>query len=187
MKKKLLKIFALIFCAGLFLTGCASVSDVKDSEGKNISYAEPVYFQGQVAKIGDYLYYGNSYADISTEEFDYTKSTEFSYMARVNLSSISFDDEVLEDNKIHTAPKNVEKVIANRVAGYVNQEMYAYGDYIYFTSANTHKTSTMLNDYSMVSLFRVKFNGDGLQELGTFTYDENSTITLFIKSRSKCW
>lgn len=178
MKKNLLKIFALIFCLGFFLTGCASLADVRDGEGNAIKFDSPVYFQGQVAKIGNYLYYGNAYSDITAENYDYNGQTKSSYLARVNLSDLAFKDGVLNDNKKHTAPINTEKVITDRVAGYVNQEMYAYGEYLYFTSANIHKTNTMLNDYSMVSFFRVKFNGTGLQELGTFTYDENSTITL---------
>ena len=70
MKKKLLKIFAIIFCATLFLTGCATVSDVKDNNGDKIYFAEPVYFEGQVAKVGDYLYYGNGYGDITTDAFN---------------------------------------------------------------------------------------------------------------------
>ena len=32
----LLKIFILVFCIALFLTGCATVSDVKDKNGKNV-------------------------------------------------------------------------------------------------------------------------------------------------------
>lgn len=178
MKKKLLKIFAFIFCAGLFLTGCATVSNVQDAMGNKISFDAPVYYQGQVAKVGDYVYYGNAYTDISGEEFKYTKARKSSYLARVDLSSLSYDEEVLKENYNHTSPLGVEKVNGKKLAGYVNQEMFAYGDYLYFTSANVHKSSSMQNDYSMVSLFRVRFNGDGLKEIGTFTNDENSSITI---------
>ena len=178
MKKKLLKIFAFIFCSGLCLTGCATVSDVKDNSGNNIYFDKPEYFQGQVAKVGDYLYFGNAYADITEDGFNYSSSASNAYLARVNLKSLSFDEDVLEDNYSHSSPEGIEKVNGDKLVGYVNQQMYAYGDYLYFTSANIHKTDTMLNDYERVSLFRIKFNGDGLQELGTFTYDENSTITL---------
>lgn len=187
MKHKFLKIMTLVFCMALFLTGCATVSDVFDQNGKEIYFDDPAYFQGQVAKIGDYLYYANAYVDVTSEGFSYEENAKVAYLNRINLSDIKFADDVLDVNYDHSSPLGIEKVNGDKLVGYQNQQMYAYGSYLYFTSANIHKTEDMLNEYEKVSLFRVKFNGDGLEEIGTFGNDENSTITLQKGSDGKCY
>ena len=179
MKTKFLKIITLVFCMALFLTGCATVSDVLDKNGKQIYFEDPVYFQGQVARVGDYLYYANAYVDVTTEDgFNYAENAKVAYLNRINLDEIKFADDVWDENYDHTSPLGIEKVNGEKLVGYQNQQMYAYGNYLYFTSASVHKTEDMLNEFDKISLFRVAFNGDGLTEIGTFGNDENSTITL---------
>lgn len=188
MKTKFLKIVTLVFCMALFLTGCATVSDVLDKNGKQIYFEDPVYFQGQVAKVGDYLYYANAYVDVSTEgSFNYEESAKVAYLNRINLEDIKFADDVWDENYDHTSPLGIEKVNGDKLVGYQNQQMYAYGSYLYFTSASVHKTEDMLNEFDKISLFRVAFNGDGLTEIGTFGNDENSTITLQKGSDGKAY
>lgn len=181
MKKHLLKIFALVFCMALFLTGCATVSDVK-LDGKKVYYEDAQYYQGQVVKVGDYLYYGNGYTASDSDDFKYKKAAKSGYLSRLNVKeNFEFDDKVKDVNKVHTTPENVEQVNDEKLIGFQYQQMYALGEYIYFISANTHKTSDMENDYSQVSLFRVKYNGDGLKELvnnSAFKTGEGSAITL---------
>ena len=177
MKNKFLKVFALIFCFAIFLTGCASLASIKDEEGNKISFAEPVYFEGQVAQIGDYLFYGSAYSDVADEGFNYKSAAKKGSLSRLNVENMKFDKGISDVNKKHSSPSNIEKV-SSKLAGYANQEMFAYGQYLYFTSANTAKSEDMLNDYTQVSLFRIKFNGEGLKKLGTFKYDEKSVITL---------
>ena len=181
MKKHLLKIFALIFCMALFLTGCATISDVK-IDGKKVYFTDAQYYQGQVVKVGDYLYYGNGYTASDSEGFSYKKARKSGYLSRLNVEEgLKFDEDVKSANKKHTTPEGVEKVSDEKLIGFQHQQMYALGEYIYFTSANTHKTSDMESDYSQVSLFRVKFNGKGHKELvnnSAFKTGEGSAITL---------
>ena len=181
MKKRFLRIFALIFCVALFMTGCATVSNVKIN-GKDAYFENLQYSQGQALVVGDYVYFGNGYTSSSDSGFDYNSATSTGYLSRLNLTSnLTFGSDVKEEDKIYTTPNQTEKVSDKKLIGYQNQDMYALGDYIYFSSANTHKTTSMENDYTMVSLFRVKFNGNGLKELvknTAFKQGSGSTITV---------
>ncbi len=174
MKKNILKFLSVLFCVAFFLTGCATVSDVYNKDGSSIYYGDVKYYQGQIVQVGDYIYYGNGYTDASGEDFDYSLASQTGYLSRLNVSNpFNYDEDTAESAKTNTSPLGIEKV-NDKLIGYQNQDMFALGNYIYFTSANTHKTSNLENDYSQVSLFRVKFNGDGFQEFGTFRNDENS-------------
>ena len=176
MKKKFLKLFAMIFSVALLVTGCATVSNVYDENGDPIYFETPTFFGGQVAKIGNYLYYANGYTDASAESFDYNTAAQTGYLARIDLSTdFVFDEETEDSLKPNTSPENSEKV-SDRFVGYQNQNMFAYGSYLYFTSTNTHRTSSLENDYSRVTLFRVAFNGDNLTEIYTTRYDDSSSI-----------
>ena len=173
MKKHLLTLCSFVFCVALILSGCATVSDVY-KDGKSIFFDDIAYFEGQVAVVGDYLYYANGYADITASDFNYSSASKNAYLSRVKISS-NFDYASGVEDRQNTSPKGIEKV-SNKLVGYKNQNMFALGSYLYFTSANTHKTNTMENDYTQVSLFRVKFNGDSQEELGTFKHDDNSIL-----------
>lgn len=173
MKKHLITLCSFVFCMALILSGCATVSDVYKN-GKPVYFDNIAYFEGQVALVGDYLYYANGYADISADGFDYSKSVSEGYLSRLKISSTLSYAKNAEDTQ-NTTPNGVEKV-SGKLVGYKNQNMFALGSYLYFTSANTHKTSAMENDYTQVSIFRVKFNGDGQEELGTFKHDDNSIL-----------
>lgn len=175
---KKLKILTLICALALILTGCATVSDVVDKNGKSFYYEEVVYNQGQVVQVGDYIYYGNGYTSISDSEFNYDKAAKSGYLARINTSKdFTYDSKIETEYIKNSSPKGIEKV-NKKLAGYDNQNMFALGSYIYFTSANTHKNSSLENDYTQVSLFRVKFNGDDFKEIETFRHDGNSIITV---------
>lgn len=181
MKKNILKVIALVFCMAFFLTGCASLSDVK-VDGKKVNYTDVQYYQGHVLKVGDYLYYGNGYTASDATGFSYKKAKRSGYLARINVSKdFVYDSDVELVNQKHTSPKGVQRVNEDKLIGFQYQDMYALGEYIYFTSANTHKTSNMESDFSQVSLFRVKYNGDDFKELvknSAFKTGEGSAITL---------
>lgn len=183
-RKNLIKIFILIFCIALFLTGCATVSDVKDKNGNNIYFDEVAYFNGQVAIIGDYVYYGNSYSASDGDAFDYNVATSTGYLNRVNLSNLKYDTTEDEDGYIDPSPIGTEEILNSRsmVVGFQNQYMFALGEYLYFTAVNNHRDSSDSVDYTQISLFRVKFNGDGFEELNghlsTFRCDENTILTV---------
>lgn len=178
MKKNIFKALAILFCMALCLTGCATVSNVTNKDGSKIYYEDIQYFQGQVAVIGDYLYYGNSYTASDGEDFNYNDAAKTGYLARLYIGDrLSYNNEADKDGYVDPSPEGVKKV-NSKLAGYQNQYMFALGDYLYFTSANTHKLSNTENDYTRVSLFRIKFNGDGLKEIDTFRYDEKSQMTV---------
>ena len=179
MKKNLFKILSMIFCFAFLMVGCATVSDVFDKYGNPIYFKEVEYFQGQVAQIGDYIYYGNGYTASDGEDFNYETAASTGYLARLDVSGrLTYDEDVDSAEWKNTSPLNIQTVLNNKLIGYQNQNMFALGYYLYFTSANTHRTSSLENDYTQVSLFRIKFNGDGLEELDTFRHDENSFITV---------
>lgn len=174
---KKFKLLTGLFALAVLITGCATVSDVVDKNGKTVYYDDIVYNQGQVVQVGDYLYYGNSYVDASASDFDYGVSAKTGYLARVNVEEkLKFDSSVTDEYKTSTSPNGILKV-NDKLVGYQNQCMFALGSYLYFTSANTHKDSSLENDYTQVSLFRVKFNGDKFEEFGTYKHDSNSVIT----------
>ena len=176
MKKKFIKLFTMIFAVALLLTGCATVSDIFDENGQPYYFEEVEYFGGQVAQIGSHLYFANGYSDSSADDFDYSTASQTGYLARINLGqSFTFDEEATDTN--NSSPLGSEKV-SDRFVGYQNQNMFAYGSYLYFTSTNTHRTDELQNDYSRVTLLRVKFNGDGLQEIYTTRFDDNSQISV---------
>lgn len=178
MKKNILKTIALLFCMALCLSGCATVSNITNQDGSKIYYDDVQYFQGQVALIGDYLYYGNGYTASDGDDFNYNDAASTGYLARLYVGeNLQYDLSEDDDGYVDPSPVGVEKV-NDKLTGYQNQYMFALGDYLYFTSANTHKLSNTENDYTRVSIFRVKFNGDGFKEIDTFRYDENSQITV---------
>lgn len=157
MKKRFLKISSLIFGLAFILTGCATVSNVKN-DSKDI-----LYYGGNVVTVGDYTYFANAYTPYtSTTDFDYKGNSQVSYLARINNNDLKADGKDF-------SPKEVEKV-NDKVAGFQNQDMFVLGDYIYFTSMNTHQNSKLENNYSLVTLWRSKLNGDGLKELFTTEY-----------------
>ena len=172
------KILSAVLGLSLLLTGCATVGDVKGTNGKNIYFDEIAYNQGQVVQVGDYVYYGNAYFSSSDSSFSYSKSQKKGYLSRINTSKdFTYDSSVEVEDRQNTTPKEAQKVNGDKLVGYQNQNMFALGSYLYFTSANTHKNSSLENDYTQVSLFRIKFNGDKFEEIATYKHDENSIIT----------
>lgn len=170
-RKNLAKACFALLALPLVLTGCATVGDVLDENGKSIYFEDITFFGGNGVKVGDYLYYANGYTAVDDgSSYDYNSAKETGYLSRINLS------DGVNAPSHQEAPENVEVVDKDHAVGYENQYMFAYQNYLYFTSANQHKTSSLENDYTRVSMFRVKFNGDKMEELFTIRYDENSFI-----------
>ncbi len=156
----------MVFCVALFLTGCATVSHPLDGNGNKIEYEDIHYNQGQVLKIGDYLYFGNGYVASDGSDFDYDDSTEYTFLSRINTSErLKFDESVSSSKWATTTPNGVEVVNDDKVFGSQLQNMFALGEYIYFAAPNEHKTKDMESDYTKVSLFRMKFDGSKVKEL----------------------
>ena len=63
-RKNLAKACFAVLALPLVLTGCATVGDVLDENGKSIYFEDITFFGGNGVKVGDYLYYakeGHSY------------------------------------------------------------------------------------------------------------------------------
>ena len=75
------------------------------------------------------------------------RAAETGYLSRINLS------DGIGASSNQEAPNDVEKV-NDRAVGYENQYMFAYQNYLYFTSANQHQTASLENDYTRVSVFQ---------------------------------
>lgn len=158
MKKKFLaKIAGGVFATALLLTGCATVSNVHNESTKMI------YNGGSAVTVSGYTYFANAYTPYSSStDFDYKANSNVSYLARVN-------NEQLTSDGMDFSPKVVDKV-KKIVAGYQNQDMFILGDYLYFTTMNTLQYQTLQHDYSLVSLCRVKLNGDNFSKIYTTEY-----------------
>lgn len=182
MKKRILKIFTMIFCMALFLTGCATVSRPTDSNGNKIVYEDIHYNQGQVLTIGDYLYFANGYNASDSDSYDYKASAQYTSLSRIKLGeNLTFKDDVDSSKWATTTPNGVESVNSKMVFGSQLQNMFALGEYIYFASPNQHKTKDMESDFSKVSLYRMKFDGSGVKELiknTAFTIGSKGNITV---------
>ncbi len=159
MKKHLTKLLSILFGATILLTGCATVSNIKN-DNKDL-----IYYGGNVVTVGDYTYFSNAYTESTSsdkETFDYRGKSEISYLARINNSKIDTKGKDF-------SPSKVDKV-NSKVTGYQNQDMFVLGNYIYYTSMNTHKDSNLKHDYSLVTFWRSKLNGDSVKELFTTEY-----------------
>lgn len=156
MKKNIIKIMTIVCAFAFILTGCATVGNIPNPN------KELIYNGGGVVQVGSHLYFGNAYTPVGDSDtgFAYDDNAKISYMNRLNLEGDFGTSENYE------SPKGSEKV-NKKVVGYENQYMFVLGDYIYFTSANTHKSSSLENKYKLVSFFRSKLNGDGLKEIFT--------------------
>ncbi|MCM1324879.1 MAG: hypothetical protein NC218_12260 [Acetobacter sp.] len=167
MKKNILKILSFVFVFAFILTGCATVSNIKNDSEKLI------YNGGHVALVGNHLYFANAYTPVgdSDTDFAYGNSAKVSYLNRLDLTK-DFETELPIES-----PKGAEKV-NSKVVGYENQYMFVLGDYVYFTSANTHKTDKLQNTYKLVTFFRSRLNGDDLSEIFTTNQFDSATGTI---------
>ncbi len=169
MKKNLFKMFSFVFVFALLVTGCATVSDIKNTD------TDLIFNGGNVVKVGDYVYFANGYTAVGdqSKDFDYDGNAKISYMNRVNLNG-GFASA-------NESPKVTEKV-NSRVVGFESEYMFVLGDYIYFSTVNTHKNKQVENEYNLVSYFRSRLNGDGLSEIyTTTTYDKTKAMTRVLK------
>ncbi len=158
MKKRLTKLLVGIFGCALLLTGCATVPNITNPN------TEMIYTGGSTVTVGNHTYFANGYTAYSdANDFDYDGNSEISYLARINNDEVSFP------NGKDFSPASVEKV-NSKVMGYQNQDMFVLGNYIYYTSMNLHKDKNLKTDYSLVTFWRSKLNGDSVKELFTTEY-----------------
>ncbi|MBQ8845084.1 MAG: hypothetical protein IJ008_03605 [Clostridia bacterium] len=154
--KKFLKLFCFMFCFALLLTGCATVSNIKNNS------KELIYNGGSVVRVGDYLYFANN-IDNASENLDsnkgYKKLAGTANLKRVNLSKLKAKNE-------NTSVKNSETV-QEEFVGYENTNMFVLGNYIYYSTPNLHKDKSNNNHFDYTTIYRCKLNGDNNKEIYT--------------------
>ena len=126
--KKILMAICCFLTLGFILTGCATVSGIKNEN------TELIYSGNAAVMVSDYLYYGNSYTDISSyktmDELNSAKNV--SYLARYNFNN---EREAKGNN---FTPLGNEKVNSEVIATDY-QFMFVIGDHIYFLKPDEHR------------------------------------------------
>ena len=146
----------LSFC--FLLAGCSGL-EMPATDGKVIGNG------GTVVQKGEYVYFANAYTGYSalSGEVSNKKGESGLYsLYRVKVKDTNGTLELNEDGFV----KNAE-VIVEKVVGFEYSNLYIIGDYLYFSSPNMHKTSTLEYKFDLISIFRVKLDGSGLKELYT--------------------
>ena len=180
MKKKLSVILSLLLCFCFLLAGCGS--NIPMPQGDVSSNG------GAVVMVGDYIYFANTYVDYTTLSGNANQQSNVEHNAifRIKTDKYGYTTKD-EDGRI----KDVEKV-CSKIAGYNASNMFIVGDYLYFTSPNTHKDKTGADKFDLTTLFRVKLDGTSLKEIwttessqGKFFLAEDSTPYLLIFDNNK--
>ena len=153
MKKSIKYVLALVLCLCFVLVGCTPKLEMPkgniDSNG------------GSVVMVGDYVYYANTFVDYSSlsGNANEDKTTNQNALYRVKTDEFGYttrdDDDFIE---------NIEKV-TTKISGFNNSNMFVVGNYLYFTSPNAHKNKKGEDLFKLTTLFRVKLDGTGRQEI----------------------
>ena len=153
MKKSIKYVLALVLCLCFVLVGCTPKLEMPkgniDSNG------------GSVVMVGDYVYYANTFVDYTSlsGNANEDKTTNQNALYRVKTDEFGYttrdDDDFIE---------NIEKVTP-KISGFNNSNMFVVGNYLYFTSPNAHKNKKGEDLFKLTTLFRVKLDGTGRQEI----------------------
>lgn len=157
--KKFLMVICCILSFGFVLAGCSTVSMIKNDSN------ELIYNGNAGVTIGDYLYFGNSYNEVSSlsDMAGLKDARKSSYLARVNLENINAKGQ-------NFTPNGVEKVNSEAVAQ-ENQFMFAIGNYIYYLKPDVHRYTSEEGasyQFGYSVLCSVKLNGDKNREIYTY-------------------
>lgn len=153
MKKRIKYIFALLLCLCFVLSGCSTNLDLPkgeiDSQG------------GAVVCIGNYVYYANTFVDYSSLSGDANTDSTTKQNALYRLKTDDFGNTTKDDDELI---ENIEKV-KEKIAGFNNSNMFIVGNYLYFTSPNTHKDKEGKDLFNLTTLFRIKLDGSDFKEI----------------------
>lgn len=152
--KKITKLMCGILSLGLLVTGCATVGNIKNEN------SEIIYNGNSAVMVDGYLYYANSFVDVSTNitsDKQYKQQATMGYLARLNTNI------ALSAKNKDYSPKNVETV-AGEVVGQTNSFMFVLGKYIYYATPNRQEFSNAdgkpEKKYSYTTLYRSELNGN---------------------------
>ena len=158
--KKLTKILCCVLGLGFLLGGCATVSNISNSN------PELIYNGNSAVMVDGYLYYGNAFSDTSafSSNSDYSNAARVGYLARLNTNI-----DVMAKDKDYS-PRNVENV-ASEVVGYENNFMFVLGNYIYYATPYTGISENADGEsghyYNYTTIYRSRLNGDNKTRLYT--------------------
>ena len=159
--KKFLMAICCFLTLGFILTGCATVGGIKNEN------TELIYNGNAGVMVSDYLYYGNSYTDISsyTSMSELNTAKNVSYLARYNFN------ETRNAKGQNFTPIGNEKVNSEAIATDY-QFMFVLGDYIYFLRPDQHRygadDGTSSYQFAYPVLTSSKLNGDKVNAFYTF-------------------
>lgn len=167
--KKFLMILCCILSFGFVLAGCSTVSMVTNDN------SELIYNGNAGVTIGDYLYFGNAYNEVSslTDLAGLRDVRKSSYLARINLENVDAKGQ-------NFTPNGVEKVNSEAIAN-ENQFMFAIGNYIYYLKPDIHRYTNEEGasyQFNYSVLCSVKLNGDGNREIYTYQGEVNEIEVL---------
>ena len=158
MKKYGSLLCALLMCVCFLFAGCGTPIEMPTGEIKSNG--------GNTLVVGDYVYFANTYVSTSSlvngDNLEGKTGANSIYRVKTENGLTTKDEnEVVQ---------NVEKVLS-KIAGFETSNMFAKGDYLYFTSPNTHKSSVEgeqgKDRFDLTTLFRCKLDGTGLKEIFT--------------------
>lgn len=153
MKKSIKYVLALVLCLCFVLVGCTPKLNMPTGEVSSNG--------GSVVMMGDYVYYANTFADYSSLSGNANEdgTTKQNALYRVKTDKFGYttrdDDDFIE---------NIEKV-TSKISGFNNSNMFIVGNYLYFTSPNAHKDKKGGDLFNLTTLFRIKLDGTGRQEI----------------------
>ena len=112
--------------------------------------------------VPEYIYFANGYK--SYEDLKEGKDNE-----NVNVADLVRVKLDVSGNLEHDGNGDVKglEVICSKIVGSEHSAMFVVGDYIYFSSPNTHKTNENKHQFQLISIFRVKLDGTDLKEIYT--------------------
>ena len=161
--KKWAKILCCLSLFVLVLTGCcggsATVSNIRNTQ-------EGIIYNGNIAaRVGDYLYFSNSYQNDFTNDASYKSAASVGFLGRVNLNKLNAKDDV-------HSPKEVGNV-TSEVVGNDNSFMFVLGQSIYYATPNTQIIETDDNEYQhnyrYTKLYRSNLDGSNKKNFYTST------------------
>ena len=157
--KKFTKLLCGVLGLGFLLAGCGNNGPVKNSS------SEVIYNGNSAVMVDGYLFYGNSFSDITTfsDDNSYKTAAKLSYLARLNANI-----ELSAEGKEYS-PKNVEN-LSELVSSYSNSNMFALGDYIYYATPKREEvegTDGVSHKYNYTTFYRTNINGGSAQKLYT--------------------
>lgn len=158
MKKLTTILGAFLLCVCFLFAGCSPTltmptGDIKSNGGSSVV-------------IGEYVYFANTYLSTSSLK---TGDNDESNVKHNSIYRVKTQNGLTTKDDNGNV-ENVEKVFS-KIGGFETSNMYIVGNFLYFTSPNTHKSSVEGEEgkdkFGLTTLFRCKLDGTGLKEILT--------------------